>query len=72
MKTGCGDFDESDLNCKPFFEIWGNMIAAAQLSAFYHREGIPITMEEIVSHPTMHLQTLLVSERSAAEFIPGR
>jgi aryl carrier-like protein len=67
MKTGGGNFADSGLNCKPFFKIWRNQIAAAQLSASYRREGIPITMEQIVTHPTMHFQALLVSQRSAAK-----
>lgn len=48
----------------PFFDIWGDLFAAAQLSAFYCRGGICITVEEILSHPTMHLQTVLAAQRS--------
>ena len=58
----CAGDDLCDPNI-PFFDIWGDLFAAAQLSAFYRREGICITVEEILGHPTMHLQTILAAQR---------
>lgn len=61
-----GDGDCADKLCDPnipFFIIWGALTAAAQLSAFYKREGILIEINEILHHPTIYLQILLVAQR---------
>jgi aryl carrier-like protein len=68
MKAGVGDCTDDFCDPSiPFFDIWGGLIAAAQLSAFYRQEGIQITMEEVLSHPTIGLQTLLVAQRSGVK-----
>lgn len=58
-KTSLG---EIDIHAN-FYDIWGNLIAAAKFAECYSQEGVEVTMEEIIEHPTMHMQTLLVSKR---------
>ena len=40
----------------PFYDIGGDMVYAAQLSTYYHQEGIEFTMEDLIEHPTKRLQ----------------
>ena len=40
----------------PFYEIGGDLVYAAQLSAYYEEEGIVFAMEDLVEHPTQRLQ----------------
>lgn len=60
-----GDHDspiEFDIHAR-FYDIWGNLLAAAQFVECYSQEGIDVTMEEIIEHPSIHMQTLLLSKR---------
>ncbi|KAI1087434.1 hypothetical protein F5B19DRAFT_74752 [Rostrohypoxylon terebratum] len=58
----------SDIRSVPFYEIWGALIPAAELARYYIEnihstlgvEGIDITMEEIIDHPTMMQQYELI------------
>ncbi|CZR70233.1 uncharacterized protein PAC_20134 [Phialocephala subalpina] len=45
----------------PFYEIRGDLLAAAQLSMGFGKHGYEISPEEIITHPTMHLQAALLS-----------
>ncbi|KAH8768659.1 hypothetical protein F5882DRAFT_442431 [Hyaloscypha sp. PMI_1271] len=55
---------ESTTNDTPFFEIWGSLIGAAYLAECYGAEiGVDISMEEIVEHPSMRLQSELVRKK---------
>jgi len=50
-----------------FYDIWGNLLAAAQFSECFSQEGIDITMEEIIENPSIHMQTLLVGKKIAGQ-----
>jgi hypothetical protein len=55
---------ESTTNDTPFLEIWGSLIGAAYLAECYGAEiGVDISMEEIVEHPSMRLQSELVRKK---------
>lgn len=55
-----------DTNDTPFFDTWEEVIIAARFVEFYNLEGISVTMEEIIEHPTINLQCLLVESRIGA------
>lgn len=57
---------EIDINAC-FYDIWGSLIAAAQFSEYYGREGIDVTMEEIIENPSMQMQNMLVAKRMSAK-----
>ena len=40
----------------PFYEIGGDLVYAAQLSAYYEEEGVIFAMEDLIEHPTQRLQ----------------
>lgn len=45
----------------PFYDVWGDMIAAVQLTEHYRRNGgYDISVEDVVQHPTMQMQTELL------------
>ena len=47
-----------------FYDIWGSLAAAAQLADFYtRRAGVKVTVEEVVEHPTMLAQSVLLADR---------
>ncbi|KAH8757527.1 hypothetical protein BGZ57DRAFT_859278 [Hyaloscypha finlandica] len=55
---------ESTTNDTPFFEIWESLIGAVYLAECYGAEiGVDISMEEIVEHPSMRLQSELVRKK---------
>ncbi|KAL6689896.1 putative non-ribosomal peptide synthase [Trichoderma pleuroticola] len=45
---------------KPFFEVWGNLIAATGLSKWYTAEGFNISMEDVLENPDMASQVELL------------
>ncbi|KAL7940158.1 putative non-ribosomal peptide synthase [Trichoderma barbatum] len=45
---------------KPFFEVWGNLIAATGLSKWYIAEGFNISMEDVLDNPDMASQVELL------------
>ena len=55
-----------DTNDTLFFDTWEEIIIAARFVEFYNLEGISVTMEEIIEHPTINLQCLLVESRIGA------
>lgn len=47
-----------------FYNIWGSLIAAAQLADFYSQNGrLQVSIEDVIEHPSMLAQTLLLAER---------
>ncbi|KAH8805177.1 hypothetical protein F5884DRAFT_885253 [Xylogone sp. PMI_703] len=46
----------------PFFELNGQPIIAAQLASVYRREGITITVEQVIDHPTISSQMHLITK----------
>lgn len=49
---------------KPFWEIWSNAVAAAQLARCYALSGMSIPPEEIFSHPTIDEQVNLLCQHA--------
>ena len=55
-------FNENGLSTReltkdtPFYEIGGDLVYAAQLSAYYEDEGVVFAIEDLVEHPTQRLQ----------------
>lgn len=57
----------------PFYEIWGNFLAAAQLADFYARHGgvVDLSVEELIEHPSMLAQSLLLARRLSLAVHPS-
>jgi len=56
-------YSEPDVNM-PFYDIGGDLIYAAQLSAYYSEEGVSFAIEDLIESPTQKMQVeLLISER---------
>ncbi|KAI0410275.1 hypothetical protein F5X98DRAFT_381987 [Xylaria grammica] len=64
-----------ELRLKPFYEIWGDLVPAAELAKYYtdhfldipELEGSIFTTEEIINHPTMMQQyELVIAKRQAS------
>ncbi|KAF4537768.1 Nonribosomal peptide synthase Pes1 [Lasiodiplodia theobromae] len=55
--AGNADFDPDT----PFYDVWGDQAAAAQLSTLYRREGFDVGMEELIDRPRMREQVELLS-----------
>lgn len=56
-------YSEPDVNM-PFYDIGGDLIYAAQLSAYYCEEGVSFPIENLIENPTQKMQVeLLISER---------
>ncbi len=56
-------YSKPDVNM-PFYEIGGDLIYAAQLSAYYREEGVSFAIEDLIESPTQKMQVeLLISER---------
>lgn len=47
----------------PFYDICGNLIIAAQFAEFYARHGVNVTVEDLVEHPSMLAQSILLAEQ---------
>ncbi|OBT53201.1 Nonribosomal Peptide Synthase (NRPS) [Pseudogymnoascus sp. 24MN13] len=47
-------------NKKPFFDVWGNLIAATGIAKFYGAEGFSVSMEDILENPNMEAQAKLL------------
>ncbi|RYP76821.1 hypothetical protein DL771_001557 [Monosporascus sp. 5C6A] len=68
----------SDIRFVPFYEIWGSLMAAAELARYY-TESIPglnlpglqhveFAMEEIIDHPSMaHQYELIIAKRQGPQ-----
>ncbi|KAF8860374.1 hypothetical protein BDZ45DRAFT_800950 [Acephala macrosclerotiorum] len=50
----------------PFYELRGDLLAAAQLSMAFAKRGYEISPEEIITHPTIHRQSALISLKMQA------
>jgi hypothetical protein len=48
----------------PFYEIWGSLLGAVQLHVLCRREGLPLTVEDVVENPTKRLQLELIERRA--------
>ncbi|EKG18856.1 AMP-dependent synthetase/ligase [Macrophomina phaseolina MS6] len=47
-----------------FYNVWGNLIAAAQLAEWYRREaGVEVSMEDVIENPTMVGQAAMLEGR---------
>ena len=57
IRNGLEEIVTSDT---PFYDLGGDLVDAAQLSAFYEQEGVVITMEELIEWPTQRGQRGLV------------
>lgn len=54
---------EPDVNM-PFYDVGGDLIYAAQLSAYYREEGVSFSIEDLIENPTEEMQTeRLISAR---------
>jgi amino acid adenylation domain-containing protein len=49
----------------PFYAIWSSPIAAAHLADLYNRLGYRMEMEDIIQHPTMKEQSVMLSRWEA-------
>jgi hypothetical protein len=47
----------------PLFEVWGNLIAAYELSLVYRRNGFQINMEDVLENPTIGDQVVLLATK---------
>jgi hypothetical protein len=45
-----------------FYDVWGNLIAAAQFADFYAGRGVQVLAEEMIECPSMLAQSLLLAE----------
>lgn len=47
-----------------FYDVWGSLLAAAQLADFYSQHGcLKISMEDVIEHPSMLAQSVLLTEK---------
>lgn len=47
-----------------FYDIWGSLLAAAQLAEFYNQhENLKVSMEDMIEHPSMLAQSFLLAEK---------
>lgn len=51
-------------NDTPWFEVWGELVAAAGLAETYHRLGFKGSMEEMLEFPTISSQISLITGHS--------
>ncbi|GAB0133979.1 nrps [Epichloe bromicola] len=47
----------------PFYEVWGNLVAAYGLAKYYRDAGIDITMEQVLHSSDMRAQEELISKQ---------
>ena len=64
-----------DPNATCWYNVWGHLVAAAQLAEFYTAQlaATSVTvvhMEDMVDHPTMLAQALLLAERLGVPVVP--
>lgn len=57
LKTRQGPISDAT----PFYEVWGDLIAASALAKFYNESGFRVKTEDLVDHPTMEAQKILLS-----------
>lgn len=50
----------------PYYELRGDLLAAAQLSMAFAKRGYEISPEKIITHPTIHCQSGLISLKMQA------
>lgn len=57
----------------PFYDVWGSFLAAAQLAEFYGRHGgvSALSVEDIIEHPSMLAQSLLLARRLSLSVHPS-
>ncbi|KAH6970594.1 hypothetical protein BKA56DRAFT_661273 [Ilyonectria sp. MPI-CAGE-AT-0026] len=57
----------------PFYDVWGSFLAAAQLAEFYGRHGgvSALSVEDIMEHPSMLAQSLLLARRLSLSVHPS-
>lgn len=47
-----------------FYDVWGSLLAAAQLADFYSQHGrLKISMEDVIKHPSMLAQSVMLTEK---------
>lgn len=55
-----------------FYNVWGNLVAAAQFAEFYaSRMGVSVCAEDMIDYPTMLAQGLLLAGRSGLSVMPS-
>ena len=47
----------------PFYDVWGSLIAAAQFVDFYAQYGVSVSVDDMVEHPSMLTQSILVAKQ---------
>ncbi|KAI0103211.1 hypothetical protein GGR51DRAFT_257654 [Nemania sp. FL0031] len=47
----------------PFYDVWGNLIAASQFAVIYADNGVRMTAEEIIENPSKLAQGVLMAAR---------
>lgn len=72
-----GAESESESGSNPtataFYDIWGSLIAAAQLADFYNRQGgFKVSMEEMIEYPSMLAQGWLLAAKMGMGSSPGK
>ncbi|KAF5027126.1 hypothetical protein F66182_752 [Fusarium sp. NRRL 66182] len=57
----------------PFYDIWGSFLAAGQFAEFYARHGgiSVLSVEDIIEHPSMLAQSLLLARRLSLSVYPS-
>lgn len=46
-----------------FYDIWASLIAAAQFADFYARHDVNVSVEEMIEHPSMLAQSVLLARK---------
>lgn len=55
----------------PFYDIWGSLIAAAQFADFYAHHSVDVSVEDMVEHPSMLAQSILLAKQMHVSIHPG-
>ena len=55
----------------PFYNIWGNFIAAAQFADFYSHYGVKVSVEDMIEHPSMLAQSVLLAKQLSVSIRPS-
>lgn len=57
LKTREGSISDAT----PFYEVWGDLIAASALAKYYNERGLKVKTEVLIDHPTIESQKKLFS-----------
>jgi hypothetical protein len=55
----------------PFYDVWGSFVAAAQFAEFYSRYGVKLSVEDIIEHPSMLAQSVLLAKHLSVSIRPS-